>query len=208
MEWNTPIGQTKSCGGDALIRASAFQEVGGYDPTVIAGEEPEMCVRLRERAWTIHRIDAEMTLHDAAMTRAQQWWTRCIRGGHAYAQAVAMHGDPPENFCRREVRSIELWAMVPPILTFVLIVTIALFGYPRWCWLGVAPLLAYPAMMAKVAMWRRTLGDPWRHAVSYGISVVLGKFPQHLGVRKFRAAQRRGVRNTIIEYKHAARTGA
>jgi GT2 family glycosyltransferase len=204
MEWNTPIGLTKSCGGDALIRAKSFEEVGGYDPTVIAGEEPEMCVRLRQRGWTIHRIDGEMTLHDAAMTSAKQWWTRCVRGGHAYAQAVAMHGDPPENFCRREVRSIELWAMVPPIVSVALMLSIALLGYPRWCWLGLAPLPAYPAMMAKVALWRRTLGDPWRHAVLYGVSVVLGKFPQHLGIRKFRAARRRGVHNTIIEYKQAA----
>ena len=81
MEWNTPIGQAKACGGDAMIRVPAFVEVGGYDPTVIAGEEPEMCVRLRAAGWTVQRIDAEMTLHDAAMTRFSQWWKRSVRSG-------------------------------------------------------------------------------------------------------------------------------
>jgi hypothetical protein len=31
-----------------------------------AGEEPELCVRLRRRGWRILRLDAEMTRHDAA----------------------------------------------------------------------------------------------------------------------------------------------
>ena len=36
-----------------MMRASAIREVGGYDPTLIAGEEPEMCYRLRHRGWRI-----------------------------------------------------------------------------------------------------------------------------------------------------------
>ena len=81
LEWNTPIGKAKSSGGDALIRRSAFEQVGGYNPSVIAGEEPEMCVRLRAAGWEIWRVDAEMTLHDAAMTRFGQWWKRNVRAG-------------------------------------------------------------------------------------------------------------------------------
>ena len=50
--------------------------VGGFNPAVIAGEEPELCVRLRQAGWKIHRLDAEMTLHDAAMTSWRQWWKR------------------------------------------------------------------------------------------------------------------------------------
>lgn len=115
MEWNTPIGQALSSGGDALIRRTAFEEVKGYNPAVIAGEEPEMCVRLRERGYEIWRIDAEMTLHDAAMTRFGQWWKRTIRGGHAYAEGYHRHGAPPERFNRREVISNYVWAIAWPL---------------------------------------------------------------------------------------------
>ncbi|RYI23340.1 MAG: glycosyltransferase, partial [Acetobacteraceae bacterium] len=84
-EWDTPVGEAKACGGDALMRVKAVAEVGGYDAGLIAGEEPELCVRLRRAGWTVWRIDREMTLHDAAMTRMSQWWKRTRRGGHAFA---------------------------------------------------------------------------------------------------------------------------
>ena len=67
LEWDTPIGETDACGGDALVRADAFDAVGGYRPQLIAGEEPELCLRLRERNWKIWRLDVEMTGHDAAI---------------------------------------------------------------------------------------------------------------------------------------------
>ena len=53
-----------------------LRQVGGYRDDLIAGEEPELCVRLRAAGWRIWRLDAEMTLHDAAMTRFGQWWQR------------------------------------------------------------------------------------------------------------------------------------
>ena len=68
-EWDTPVGETRACGGDVLMRRDAFRAVGGFDPALIAGEEPELCVRLRAAGWRIWRLDAEMTLHDAAITR-------------------------------------------------------------------------------------------------------------------------------------------
>ncbi len=92
IEWNTPIGEAKSCGGDALMRVSVFQSVSGFNPAVIAGEEPELCVRLRRHGNKILRIDADMTMHDAAMMHFGQWWKRNVRAGYAYAQGAALHG--------------------------------------------------------------------------------------------------------------------
>ena len=113
VEWNSPVGRAKSSGGDALIRRGAFEAVGGYNANVIAGEEPEMCVRLRGLGWEIWRIDAEMTLHDAAITRFGQWWRRNVRAGHAYAENFARHGAPPERFARQNVISNYVWASPP-----------------------------------------------------------------------------------------------
>ena len=206
LEWNTPVGVALACGGDAMIRVDAFEQVGGYDKTVIAGEEPEMCVRLRHAGWTIRRIEGEMTLHDAAITRFGQWWKRSVRGGHAYAQANAMHGAPPERFRERELRRIERWAVWPIVGTAVLVALLGIVA-PRWCWLGLAPLLLYPLIAARTAKYRLGRGDALRDAVLYGAFVTLGKFPEHLGVRKFRSAQRSGRANAIIEYKGPATAG-
>jgi GT2 family glycosyltransferase len=82
-EWDTPIGVAKTCGGNAMIRSKTFVAEGGYRPDLIAGEESEFCVRLREKGWKIWRLDAEMALHDAAMTHFGQWWKRTQRTGYA-----------------------------------------------------------------------------------------------------------------------------
>lgn len=97
QEWDTPIGETRQCGGDAMMRAHAFTSVNGYRDAMIAGEEPELCVRLRQKGWSIHRLDHEMTLHDAAITRFGQWWKRSMRAGHAYAEGAWLHGSPPNG---------------------------------------------------------------------------------------------------------------
>lgn len=110
LEWNTPVGETASCGGDFLIRAGAFQSVEGFTETLIAGEEPDLCFRLRRKGWKIYRLDVEMTLHDAGMTRAQQWWQRAVRSGYATAEASRRRGSIERNL-RREVVSNLVWAL-------------------------------------------------------------------------------------------------
>ena len=39
-EWDTPLGKTRACGGDALMRRAAFAAAGGFRGDLIAGEEP------------------------------------------------------------------------------------------------------------------------------------------------------------------------
>ncbi len=69
MEWDSPVSDCSASGGDFLIRTSCFREVGGFNPSVVAGEEPELGFRIRSHGWKISRIDQEMTLHDANVTR-------------------------------------------------------------------------------------------------------------------------------------------
>lgn len=111
MEWDTPTGRTLFFGGDALVRRAAFVEVGGYNSQLIAGEEPEMSVRLRQNGWEIWRIDHPMTLHNADMKRFKQWWMRNVRSGHAYAEGFDLHGAFPEYFCKQNVLSNYVWAI-------------------------------------------------------------------------------------------------
>ena len=109
------MGEALACGGDALMRRAALDQVGGYNPTLIAGEEPELCVRLRAKGWQIWRLDAEMTLHDVNMTRFSQWWHRTRRGGHAAAEGVALHGRGPDRLGVAMVRRALIWGLVLPV---------------------------------------------------------------------------------------------
>lgn len=111
IEWDTPVGNVLACGGDALMRVEPFEQVNGFAPELIAGEEPDLCFRMRANGWEVWRIDAEMTLHDAAMVRFDQWWKRNVRSGHAYAEAYHRHGDSAERTAAKEVLSNVAWSL-------------------------------------------------------------------------------------------------
>lgn len=202
MEWAAVPGVTRECGGDAMIRLSALRQVGGYNPALIAGEEPEMCVRLRQKDWTILRLDAEMTLHDAAMTRFGQWWRRAVRAGHAFAEGAAMHGAPPERHKVRSVQSTLLWGGLVPLL---ILAGLALSAWVAYAWVvSLVLLMGYAVLALRIYRYRRgQRQDPARQALLYSVFTVIAKFPQLLGTIQFAVNRARGTRTKLIEYKGA-----
>lgn len=118
-EWNTPIGEASACGGDALMRISALIEINAYNSNLIAGEEPEMCHRLRMSGWKIYRLDEEMTLHDAAIFSFAQWWKRASRGGYAYFRVYIMHLSSPASIWKKNVIRSSFWGLVVPLIVLV-----------------------------------------------------------------------------------------
>ena len=196
MEWNTKVGGAKACGGDALMRVMAFEAAGGYNVDMAAGEEPELCVRLRSAGWKIRRIDAEMTIHDAAMTRFGQWWKRSARAGHAYAEGAWLHRRSAERYNIREVRSILAWGLILPLAVFA----------AAWSTRGFSLLLlsAYALLWLRVRKHRLDRADPPRLASLYATFCVIAKFAQALGVTQYawrRLLLRRPAK--LIEYKDA-----
>lgn len=190
IEWNTPVGEAKACGGDVMMRASALRQVVGYRDDLIAGEEPELCVRLRAKGWKIWRLDAEMTLHDAAITRLQQWWMRCMRAGFAYAEGVRLHGAPPERHWVRESRSAWVWGAGIPL---AVLVASGVTG-PIAAW----GLAIYPVQVLRLG-WRFEGSARARWARAFFL--VLGKFPEAAGQAKSWLAHARNRRTALIEYK-------
>ena len=184
-EWDTPVGEAKACGGDALMRAEALREVGGFNPAMIAGEEPELCQRLRRAGWSIWRIDAEMTLHDAELYRFSQWWRRNRRAGHAFAEGAAMHGRGPDRHNVRSLRSIALWGGVLPLVALLASVLFWPWGLVLWA--------IWPVQVLRMA---RRDGD-WARA----FFLVLGKFPEALGALDYWRNRLRGRKLGLIEYK-------
>lgn len=183
LEWDTPVGQAKACGGDALIRFAALQAVGGYRDDLIAGEEPELCLRLRRSGGEVWRIAAEMTLHDAAMTRFSQWWRRSKRAGHAFAEGAFLHGTGDERHWVAETRRAVIWGAVLPAF----IVMGGLLYPPFW-----AALLIYPLQIARLS---------GRHGWDWAVFSVLGKFAEASGVMEFHLRRIIGRRRGLIEYK-------
>ena len=191
LEWDSPVGDTKACGGDAMMRVEAVRRVGGYNPAIIAAEDDEVCFRIRREGWKVARIDAEMTLHDMAMTSFQQWWRRSTRTGHAYAEGSAMYGRTPERHFVRQTQSAIFWGIIVPLTALGL----------AWPTRGISLAL----LTGYVFLYRRTRhyyaaqrGWPLADAHLYALWIVLAKFPHLLGVIRYwlgRISGRRSLRH-------------
>lgn len=187
-EWATPVGPALACGGDALMRREAVQAVGGYREDLIAGEEPELCLRLRRAGGEVWRIDAPMTRHDAGLLRFGQWWRRMVRSGHAYAEGAWLHGTGPERHWLRETRRALAWGVALPLAV------VGLGLATGWGWLLA---LAYPLQVLRLAL--RDGGD--RGAWEAALHAVIGRFAEAQGVLSFHLARLRKRRVGLIEYK-------
>lgn len=189
MEWDTPIGETRESGGDFLIRREAFSEIAGFSEHMIAGEEPELCARLRRAGWKIWRLDAEMTLHDASILHFRQWWRRATRSGFAYASLRRLHGSGPDRHSQRNVKSALIWGAALPAA-----IVVATLTYPP----AAAAAAVYPLQAARIGLRQKHQGGD---GLLYGAFVVLGKFAEALGIAKFAYARLRGREQPLIEYK-------
>ncbi len=188
-EWDTPVGEALACGGDALMRISAFDDAGGYRGDLIAGEEPELCVRLREKGHRIWRLDAEMTLHDAAMTRFGQWRRRSERAGHAFAEVSYLHRHSPFGIWKGETRRALLWAGAAPAAIFMSVaVSPVMIGL----------LLIYPAQIGRLYARYTREGDD---ALPRAALTVAAKFAEAKGAISFYLSLLGGARRRLIEYK-------
>jgi glycosyltransferase involved in cell wall biosynthesis len=201
LEWNSPIGEAKACGGDAMIRVEAFHRVNGYDPSIIAAEDDELCLRIRREGGIILRTDADMTLHDMAMTRFGQWWMRSVRCGHAYAEGSARYGQTPEYHFVRQTRSALFWGFLVPLLTLGL----------AWSTRGVSLVLlgGYAALFWRTQRYYRARrGWPTPDARLYAAFCLVAKLPHVIGIVKYRLRRIRRVPGRIIEYRGRSRRTA
>jgi GT2 family glycosyltransferase len=195
MEWAGPAGDVDWCGGDSVMRLAAFDEVGGFDPSLIAGEEPDLCLRLRRRGHRVHRLAQDMTLHDAAITRFSEWWRRAERAGHAFTEGAIKHRHGGERYWVREAMRPWVFGAVVPVSALVGLVPT--FG------LSAGILLAYPLSGIRAYGSFKNRGFSSREAAIAATYCVLGRFPELLGSARFVGARLRGRARSLIEYKGA-----
>jgi glycosyltransferase involved in cell wall biosynthesis len=194
MEWKLPTGKILFSGGDMMARVSALKEVNGYNSGLIAGEEPEMCLRLRNAGYEIWGLDVPMSIHDADMHRFSQWWMRNVRAGHAFSEVAAMHSHEPERFWCKDVRSNWIWGAIIPVVLLG-------FAWPTRGW----SLLGFVLYLKPFwGTYRWTLSQPGNSkmdAFLNSIFILLGKIPQALGQWKVLCDRVLNRRSRVLEYK-------
>lgn len=208
LEWDTPIGAAEACGGDALYTREAFESAGGFDESLIAGEEPELCFRLRRAGRGVERLDAPMTRHDADMQRLGQWWQRHVRSGYAATEAWARHGSGGETHMVRIAKSALFYAGVLPLGSLAAGALGAwALGWPSPLGLvaGLAPAAIAGLLVArlpgKIARHRRERGASAEASRAYGRYTTLAKLPELQGVLRFLRLRALGRSSALIEYK-------
>jgi glycosyltransferase involved in cell wall biosynthesis len=199
IEWDVPVGRTLATGGDALFRVAALQEVSGYDAALIAGEEPDMCLRMGKSGWRFARIDAPMTRHDANIVRFGQWWRRANRAGYAAASHVVRHGQASLPGDIAQVKRMLFWGAVLPtiaILFWLVALLEPLFGIGT-----LLVLMVYLLQWLRQARAERPNWPTRRQAWQAGGLRILHHFAALGGLVAFKRDQLTGRDRGIIEYR-------
>jgi GT2 family glycosyltransferase len=199
-DWNKPVGEAAYFGGNVLLRVPALQQVNFYDASMIAGEEPDMSMRLRKSGWRLRRIDAEMGYHDVNLTRFSQWWKRTRRTGHAYAELAFRHPDARHPNWLRTTRSIVFWGGLLPLGTIGAVAIAEALGGEWWQVAGVVLLFW---------LWRIVLltlrgvhgGFKLKFAFTSAVLLMIGTLPQLLGLIKFHRNRVLGRESRLMEHK-------
>jgi cellulose synthase/poly-beta-1,6-N-acetylglucosamine synthase-like glycosyltransferase len=204
-EWNVPVGIANGVGGDALFRVEALRAVNFYDPRMIAGEDTELAMRLRKAGWLLRRIDVEMTLHDAAITRFSQWWKRMRRSGHGYGEMAYLHPDARDPHWPRIVRRIVFWGALMPTAAAVAAV-LAIVANGRWALVTLLIIGLTLLNSLRIAVRQRRRGLRISVASGSGLLLMLGKIPQFFGLLDYHFNRLSGKASRLIEYKGAGTT--
>ncbi len=209
VEWDTPVGDARACGGDSFVRVRAFRSVGGFDASMIAGEEPDLCLRLKRAGFRVSRLDAEMTTHDAAMTRWTQWWQRAARTGHTSAELLAKYGATDEHRRSRRMASALVWSSIVP-LAFAMSFAWALIerSWIASIFVLLVGALLYAQLFLRIRRGRRFAGRSKDDASAFAASCILAKWPETWGALVYVARRCVGRKARWIEYKDAPLAGA
>lgn len=193
MEWNELPGEVTGCGGIFMVRLSEFNALEGFNSDIIAGEEPELCLRIRREGGKVFRLTENMAWHDANMMHFGQWWKREIRNGHAYAEGMAMYLGSPERYRIRESATIWFWAAVLPVILFLL----SNFINSGFFLL----ILVYPYKIWRISQWAshqtNQIGDNWL----YALTCIGAKWPKLIGQLIFIGNRLKGKKTRLIEHK-------
>jgi GT2 family glycosyltransferase len=197
LDWVYAPGDTEFCGGDALFRRAALHATGGFDEGLIAGEEPELCARLRALGWRIRHIDAPMTAHDLAITRWRAYWQRAERAGHAYAEVSHRLAHTATPLWQSDARRNRHRAGVL-VAGWGGVLGAALMGW--WGLLGL--LLAGASALVLRSAWRaRWKSHNPTTLLLYALHVHLQQLPIAWGQLRWWWSHRQGQPRGLVDYK-------
>ena len=198
LDWIPAPGPDVLCGGDALIRRDVLEQTGGYDEQLIAGEDAELCTRIRTLGYKIVRLDRRMVGHDLAIVRFWQYWRRSVRTGYAYAKVSDRFQHTESRVWYREARRNRLRGAV----MLAVVAGLPILGLiTRSLIPVVAAISIVAALSIRTAIKSRWKCEEWSTRLLYGLHSQLGQIPIFLGQLKYQKDRVIGTTAELIEYK-------
>jgi hypothetical protein len=201
LDWISPAGITDYCGGDALIRRDVLEQTHGYNEMLIAGEEPEMCRRIRGLGYKILHVDLPMTGPDLAMKSWKQYWRRATRTGYAYAEVSERFRSSDMPFWDKEAHDNRVRAIILMALPLggILLSAVLKSWWPLIAVLGLLTLLVLRT--AAKAGWK---SQDSVTRILYGMHSHMQQIPILWGQLQYAQDRRSGQKRGLIEYKDEA----
>jgi hypothetical protein len=186
------------CGGDALIRREVLERTGGYDESLIAGEDPELCARIWALGYKIVRLDRLMVGHDLAIIRFWQYWQRSVRTGYAYAEVSERFRHTNSPLWYREARRNRFHGIV----MLGVVAGLPILGVGTR---SLVPIVAAISIVIALSI-RTAIRSRWKcpdlgTRLLYGIHSHLGQIPIFVGQLKYYKDRLVGTTAELIEYK-------
>lgn len=175
IEWYRAAGEIDYTGGNFMMRAAVFQQIGGFNPAIFAAEDNDLGSRTRQQGWKIVQINCKMGIHDSRIVDFKTFWERSIRTGYAFAQVYLTKRDGAPSLLKREYYSTLFWGGLIPLLAIV--------GTIWNCW-SLALFAVYPLLFVKIVLSMKGQWG-WENAFLYAYGCVIGKFPALLGILEF-----------------------
>jgi GT2 family glycosyltransferase len=186
-------------GGDAVYRCRVYRDAGEFDPSVAAGEEPELCKRIRDRGWKVWRLEDEMTVHHAGINHLSQWWRRHFRTGYAGYDVERRF---QLGLFDRIIKSAFFWGVAAPLSIVLIALALAKFVSGWWA-IGffVVAQLGIIVQVWRVARQLRARRYNWNHSLQFGFFTMAAKVPIVCGVVRQVVETAFGRRARLVEYK-------
>jgi glycosyltransferase involved in cell wall biosynthesis len=198
LDWIYQPGWSAFCGGDALFRRDVLVQTDGFDATLIAGEEPELCRRILGLGYKILHIDQAMTGHDLAIFKWSQYWKRATRAGHAFAEVSDRFRATENPFWSDASQGNQRRALM--------LMAISLTGFAASVYLKtIFPLILSCAILSTLFLrsaWKaRWKSDDKFSVLLYGVHSHLQQIPIFVGQLHYRWNKRKGKRTALLDYK-------
>jgi hypothetical protein len=198
LDWPyPPPGPAEFCIGTALMRRPTLEAVNGHDCTLMAGEEPEICYRLRQQGYVILCLDLPMARHDLTMSRWSQYWRRNVRRGYGDAEVSGRFRKEDAPAYTGRTRHTRIWG--PLLVLSPLIAAAGSVAAASWLPLAVL-LVAAVALVLRTARSCRHRTDDRFTCVLFSVHWYLKEIPLLFGQLRYFFDKYTG-NQTLIEYK-------